>query len=173
MPVDWVSAQACPYDKKNGKEGCEAVRLINIVEEMGQQFRRYSVGAAFVVVLPDHMHLDINMADLASKLSLVKGVVAHRVCVAGCNFAVSSKDVNHTFASPGHDQQDACLGARLRHSASANELNKMPEWFFSVPMENLWSNLGVELFRAPQGQWIFSKRQKSGFGLLASTGGIS
>ena len=38
MLVDWVSAQACPLDKNNGKEVCEAVRLINIVEEMGNSF---------------------------------------------------------------------------------------------------------------------------------------
>ena len=38
MPVDWVSAQACPLDKMNGKESCKAVRLINNVEEMGNSF---------------------------------------------------------------------------------------------------------------------------------------
>ena len=38
MPVDWVSAQACPLDKKNGKDGCEAVKLINTVEQIGNSF---------------------------------------------------------------------------------------------------------------------------------------
>ena len=38
MPVDWVSAQACPLDKKNGKDGCEAVKLIDTVEQIGNSF---------------------------------------------------------------------------------------------------------------------------------------
>ena len=41
------------------------------------------------------------------------------------------------------------LGCAMLTCASTN-LIEMPEWFFSVPMENWWSNLGVGLFRAPQ-----------------------
>ena len=41
-------------------------------------------------------------------------VIAHRARVAGRNFAVSSKDVQNAFASTGHDEQHACLSARLR-----------------------------------------------------------
>ena len=41
--------------------------------------------------------------------------------------------------------------------ASPNNLIEMPEWFFKVPMENSWSNLGAEIFRVPQKQWIFFK----------------
>ena len=65
---DTMLAQACPL-KKNGKEGCEAVRLINIVEEIGN---------SFVVALSGHTHLDIKMAVLVVKPSFIKGSLLTR-----------------------------------------------------------------------------------------------
>ena len=38
MPVDWVSAQVCTFDKKHFKVGCEEARFINIVEEIGNRY---------------------------------------------------------------------------------------------------------------------------------------
>ena len=57
-----------------------------------------------MVVLPGHTHLDINikMAFLVSKQSSIKG-------------SLLTKNIKNAFASPGHEQQDACLGAPLRH----------------------------------------------------------
>ena len=114
MPVDWVSAQACPT-KKNGKECCEAVRLINIVEEMGNSF----VGTLLMrgIRARSARPYASGYQHGRSRLEAVihRRVIAHRARVTGCNFVVSSKYVKNASASPGHEQQDACLGARLRH----------------------------------------------------------
>ena len=115
MAVDWVSAQACPLDKKNGKEGCEAVRLVNIVQELGNSFvgtqlERGIRGRSARPYASGYQHGRPRLEAI-----IHQRVIAHRVHVAGRNFAVSGKDVKNAFASPRYDQQDACLGARLRH----------------------------------------------------------
>ena len=91
-PADWVSAQTCPLDRKNDKEAVSSVLCWS---------------GAFVVVLPGHTHLDINMA--ASKQSSTKGyLLIGRVWLGqqGCQECI---------ASPVHEQQDAGLGPQLRH----------------------------------------------------------
>ena len=66
-----------------------------------------------MVVRPGH---GISTWPISSRVYLSsQGHFAHRARVAGRNFAVSSKDVKNAVASPGHDQEDACLGARHRH----------------------------------------------------------
>ena len=117
MPVDWVSAQACPLDKKNGKEGCEAVRFVNIVEEMGSSFddtllERSMRGRSARPYASGYQH---QHGRSGFEAIIHQRVIAHRARVVGRNFAVSSKDVKNAFASPGYEQQDACLGDRLRH----------------------------------------------------------
>ena len=111
MPVNWVSAKACPLDKKNGKEGCEAVRLTDIVQEMGHSF----VGTLLErgIRIRSARPYASGYQNGRSRLEAIihQRVIVHRARVAGRNFAVSK----NAFASPGHDQQDACLGARLRH----------------------------------------------------------
>ena len=159
MPVDWVSAQACPLDKRNSKEGCEAVRLINIVEEMGNSVIGTLLEGAFVVVLPGHTHLDINVADLVSRPSFIKGsLLIGRVWPGATSRSPARMSRMHLRAQGTINKMHAwALGFASVTCAFANNLIEMPEWFFSVPMQNLRSNLGVELFRVPQGQWIFFK----------------
>ena len=96
VPVDWVPAQACPLDKKkkNGNEGCEAVRLINIVEEMGQS----CVGTLLERGIRGRSARS-NASGYQHGRSRLEPIIQH---VAGRKFAVSSKDVKSAFASPRH-----------------------------------------------------------------------
>ena len=115
MPVDWVSAQACPLDKKNGKERCEAVKKITVVEEMGNSFvepllERGIRGRFAQPYASGYQHGRFRLEAI-----LHQRVIAHRARVAGRNFAIASKDVKNAFASLEREQQHACLGARLLH----------------------------------------------------------
>ena len=148
IPVDWVSAQACPLDKKNGKEGCEEVRLIDIVEEMSNSFvdtllERDIRGRSARPYASGYQHGRSRLEAI-----IHQRVIAHRARVAGRNIAVSSTiNKMHVWV----------LGFAVETCASVNKLIEMLELFFTVPMENLCSNLDVELFREPQGQWTFFK----------------
>ena len=108
--VDWVSAQACPLDKKNGKEGCEAVRLINIVEEMGNSF----------------------VGTLLERG--IRGRSALAMCVWISTWPISSRGYH---SSKGHCSSGACeLGATSRsparmsrmHLRAQGTINKMHVW---------------------------------------------
>ena len=93
-------AQACPLDKKKGKEGCEAVRLINIVEEMGNSFfgallDRSIRGRSARPYAPGYQHGRSRLEDI-----IHLRVIALRARVAARNFVVFSKDVKNAFASP-------------------------------------------------------------------------
>ena len=140
---DTMLGQASPL-KKNGKEGCEAVRLINIVEEIGNSF----------VALPGHTHLDFKMAVLVVKPSFIKGsLLTRRVWLGATSRSPARMSRVHLRAQGTSNKMHVwLLGFAMLTCASVNNLVKMPELFFSVPMENWWSNLGVGLFRTPQGQ---------------------
>ena len=114
MPVDWVSAQACPLDKKNSKVGCEAVRLGNIVEEMGNSYVGHLLQSGAQGRSKRAYASSYQTRRSRLEAVIQQRVVAYRARQAGLNFAVSSKDVKNAFASPGHDQQDDGLRARLR-----------------------------------------------------------
>ena len=109
-----------------------------------------------MVVLPGQMHLDINMTDFVSRLSFIKGslLIGH-VWQGATSRSPTRMSRMHVQAQGTINKMHVLvLGFAIVTCASANNLIEMPEWFFSVPMENLWSNLGVGLCTAPQGQWI-------------------
>ena len=113
-----------------------AVRLINIVDEMGH---------SFVVALPGHTHLDIKMAVLVVKPSFIEGsLLTGRVWLGATSRSPASMSRVHLRAQGTSNKMHVCvLGFAMLTCAYVNNPVEMPELFFSVPMENWWSLLGV------------------------------
>ena len=161
MPVAWVSAQACPLDEKNGKEGCEAVRLITIVEEMGNSFvgtllERSIRGRSARPYASGYQHGPSRFEAIVHQW-----VIAYRARAAGRNFQSLQQGCQECICEPrarATKMHVWVLGFAMLICASVNHLIKM---------------LDVELFKAHGEQLTFFKMCVIRRWLLASTGGIS
>ena len=178
MPVDWVSAQACPLDKKNSKEGCQAVRLSK--STLSKRWATVSSvrcwSGAFVVVQPGRMHLDNNMADLVSKPLFIKGSLLTWREQLGANARSPAKMLRTSARVQGAINKLHVWVPRLRHGdlrlchqsyrdarvvlqCADGELAVKPGWWGSS--------------RHHKRSGLLSRRVSSCGGLLASTGDIS
>ena len=139
MPVDWVSSQVCTFDN-NFKAGCEEVRVINSVGEIGKRYVEH--------LLQSWKHRWTSMyasgyqlGGLRVEAAIHQWDVAHQESQEEANFVGFSKDAKNVFANHGHDQQDEDFRAGLQSYRDMSVVFSIGQTVCS------WSRLGVKHYR--------------------------
>ena len=117
-PLDWHCSQGIEPDKNNGKESCQSVRLVNVLDPLGQSFyknlwRQGAPRAARGYASGYAAHRSREEAIL------YQACLAHRLRAAKKGHCIFFKDVANAFYSPAHSDLDQAVDRAARVSDAA------------------------------------------------------
>ena len=100
-PSTWHRSQTTEIDKRNGKPGCQGIRLINQLDPFGVQCYKH----IWQRCSPrSYRHYASGYYACKSRISSIvqRHVLSHRLSTSGINHVESFFDVSNAFPSPTH-----------------------------------------------------------------------
>ena len=116
VPDTWQYAVAAQLGKNNGKKGCAAVRLINLLDPVGKMFFSFLWGRSREE--RRHGSYGFYKGRRREQAILVQNVLTWKLRTLKAGYVIALHDVSNAFPSPSHD----CLDETIRDVAHADNV---------------------------------------------------
>ena len=116
FPIEWNNAQAAQLGKANGKKGCKAIRLINLLDPIGKAF--YTLIWRLSPEAPCDFSYGFQPGKRREQAILIQNTVGWKLRQLKRRHFIAFHDVSNAFPSPTYAALDQTMDRHAKHGES-------------------------------------------------------